>query len=629
VFGSTSSPWCDRVKQHKSHLLRLCWLRIVPFSVCDKKESKLQEIMPNHGRIISLLDRMEEIAEENEAGTDQSGPLTEERGTASSDYNDDDQVVFIVESSEEDATSLPFDEEAVGDDDDELFSADDEEEADEVFVTIQEEEEDILMSSSDSNQLVPLYEEEQGVENNSSMGYEDVDDLYYEADGGGGGGGASRKHPAQKRRALGSYLKSAGDGSQSSGGDNDNNTKRSSFHAFRRSSTESERTAKSAPARTGAPPELAATVADAKTTPHERRVTVHDDRTRLGSTGAAGGGNSSRQPLTTATSQRRRFKRLYGNTNIVDSDSEQTDSGNSSQKGNNFMQSLRISRRRSTTRQRGQQQRRSLSGSSSSSTNNNNNNRTMADAVELLGNTNSTDFEHVAAAAAVVAAASQTSAKRGYVQFGQGDHVLVMLTLLGMADVSGDKESYTVDPVNALGYPQGQGKTESQKQGPFLFVLCTVTQVHFDEDERYYTVRRFDTGSEQRADPGYMEPIRDADAIEVALGAAQRRSLADPTGGAVTGHYAAGLCHCRWIQAATAAMVHVLRRVVTVYTQSRRTAKTLLQRWLHGENGYACTMRFSGINFLVLCSLIFLFYDVLPLIFLSKNLDQACTILGL
>jgi len=44
-------------------------------------------------------------------------------------------------------------------------------------------------------------------------------------------------------------------------------------------------------------------------------------------------------------------------------------------------------------------------------------------------------------------------------------------------------------PVNRLGFPQGQGETKEEKSGPWIYVLATVTAVHFEEDARYYTVQ--------------------------------------------------------------------------------------------------------------------------------------------
>lgn len=247
----------------------------------------------------------------------------------------------------------------------------------------------------------------------------------------------------------------------------------------------------------------------------------------------------------------------------------------------------------------------------------------ITDAVSRLNIHRSSEFEHVAAAAAVVAASSQPIAKRG-VQFGRGDFALVMLTLLGMADQDGEKDAYTVDPVNAHGYPQGKGKTETQKQGPFLFVLCQVTQVHFDEDERYYTVRRCDTGKEQRADQAYMEPIRDDEAIDVALRAAQRTQR-DARDHLEREDKNMSL----WHRFSESYSHFVEERFVPFYSRTRNSAKIVAKHMMNGDHGYAINLRFSSINFLVLCSLIFLFLDVVTISFFTAEWDQSAAIVGL
>jgi hypothetical protein len=113
------------------------------------------------------------------------------------------------------------------------------------------------------------------------------------------------------------------------------------------------------------------------------------------------------------------------------------------------------------------------------------------------------EWENVAAAAAVVAASSQGgNVKSRHTQFAVDDTVLVFLTLLNVTNMEDPKDTFTVAPVNAYGYPLGEGTTELEKNGPYSFVLATVKHVHFDEDDRYYTIVRSDTGTEQRADSG-------------------------------------------------------------------------------------------------------------------------------
>jgi hypothetical protein len=141
---------------------------------------------------------------------------------------------------------------------------------------------------------------------------------------------------------------------------------------------------------------------------------------------------------------------------------------------------------------------------------NNNNNSNLANAIASLRNQDSnSEWENVAAAAAVVAASSQIGGMNSkatgmlrHIQFAVQDTVLVFLTLLNVTNKEDPKDTFTVAPVNKYGYPSGEGTTELEKNGPYTFVLATVKHVHFDEDDRYYTIVRSDTGTEQRADSG-------------------------------------------------------------------------------------------------------------------------------
>jgi hypothetical protein len=112
----------------------------------------------------------------------------------------------------------------------------------------------------------------------------------------------------------------------------------------------------------------------------------------------------------------------------------------------------------------------------------------VAAAADRISESNSA-WENAAAAATIVAASAQASAGKGrqHVQFGTDDWVLVLLNLLNIMNRTDDRSCLTVDPVNAFGYPAGEGRTEDERQGPYSYVLCAVREVHFDEDERYCT----------------------------------------------------------------------------------------------------------------------------------------------
>ena len=80
---------------------------------------------------------------------------------------------------------------------------------------------------------------------------------------------------------------------------------------------------------------------------------------------------------------------------------------------------------------------------------------------------------------------------RVYRRYRVGDPVLVS-----------NHSSRFANLVNRYGYPAGEGITPEEQRGPYIYLLATVTKVHFEEDAEYYTVTRADTGVTQRADDG-------------------------------------------------------------------------------------------------------------------------------
>jgi hypothetical protein len=55
--------------------------------------------------------------------------------------------------------------------------------------------------------------------------------------------------------------------------------------------------------------------------------------------------------------------------------------------------------------------------------------------------------------------------------------------------------------VNRFGFPPRQGKTPEERSGPYSFVLGKIQQIHFEENSKFYTVRREDTFVEIRGYP--------------------------------------------------------------------------------------------------------------------------------
>ena len=230
----------------------------------------------------------------------------------------------------------------------------------------------------------------------------------------------------------------------------------------------------------------------------------------------------------------------------------------------------------------------------------------------------------VAAAAFVAASTNAPGAKRQTKQYNAGECVLVYLNLLNHQNRQDDPVDITIAPVNDLGYPKHKGRTEAEKQGPFKYLICTVVQVHFDEDERYYTVRRGDTETEQRADPSVMHPISNEAAIEMAFRAAKRSRRNDAE------LSARGVEEQNFLRSFREWPIRFYRnRLVPWYRKTRARVKVVSAHLLQGDTGYAFKIRLTGINFLVLCSFIYLFDDVFTLAFLSPDLDYESAVVGL
>jgi len=121
-----------------------------------------------------------------------------------------------------------------------------------------------------------------------------------------------------------------------------------------------------------------------------------------------------------------------------------------------------------------------------------------------------------------------------------------------------------------------------------------------------------------------MEPIRNEEAIEVALRAAQLTAR-DYRDRLERDDEHKSL----WHRSSESFGHFVEKRVVPFYSKTRNSAKIVVKRMMNGDHGYSINFRFSSINFLVLCSLIFLFLDVVTISFFTVDWDQTAAIVGL
>ena len=224
--------------------------------------------------------------------------------------------------------------------------------------------------------------------------------------------------------------------------------------------------------------------------------------------------------------------------------------------------------------------------------------------------------------------------------FNVNDKVLVYLTLLNITNNDElTKDTYTTAAVNKFGYPNKDGKRSSSIEksdhhhqekfhGPFMFILCEIKQVHFDESERYYTVHRYDTGIDQRANSGWMEPISDPIAISTALNAAKygMKNNNDPTTLIINGYdYDDDDDDDGWL---IKLQIYWTLTIIPFHQRLRIATKIILTELLHGNRPFSCKIRVTSINLLVLCSTIFLFLEVINLAWLPPKYDNEIAMVG-
>ena len=177
--------------------------------------------------------------------------------------------------------------------------------------------------------------------------------------------------------------------------------------------------------------------------------------------------------------------------------------------------------------------------------------------------------------------------------------------------------------VNRYGYPEvgGGALTPEQRRGPYIYLVAQVKSVHFEEDAQYYTVARGDNDVEQRADAGWMEPITDLAGIEAARTAARKKFSGASSH--VQSHsdrrIVESLAYC------TMRCINMIRGGTSLI---HRKMKEQATKFLNGSRPYKISFKFTGVNFLVVCSIWYLYIDQLRLAFFPHTVDTACAVVS-
>ncbi len=178
--------------------------------------------------------------------------------------------------------------------------------------------------------------------------------------------------------------------------------------------------------------------------------------------------------------------------------------------------------------------------------------------------------------------------------------------------------------VNRYGFPEGGGgaATPEQRRGPYIYVLAQVKSVHFGENAQYYTVSRFDNEEDQRADAVCMEPITNPIGIEAAKTAATKLFTGTNTNN-VQSH--SDRIFLESISKGTSRCMHLICGGLSLI---QRKMKEEAKKFLNGSRPYKLSFKFTGVNFLVVCSIWYLYIDQMRLAFFPHGADQACAIIS-
>lgn len=206
--------------------------------------------------------------------------------------------------------------------------------------------------------------------------------------------------------------------------------------------------------------------------------------------------------------------------------------------------------------------------------------------------------------------------------------------------------------VNRYGFPPGEGATPEEQRGPYIYVLCTVKEVHFEEFAAYYTVDRCDTGAEQRADADFMEPLRSDRGKAAALRAATQTS-ADEQGASGEFEGDGGAFdrtvdisnRAKFISAIAICFAYMLLPflwtfdffyyyvgvsfLVPLWQTCLRHLRRQGRFILNGLNPYVCRVRLTMVNVIVLCSTWYMFIDQARLVFFPAEADDALAVVNL
>eukprot|EP00531_Pseudo-nitzschia_arenysensis_P017663 CAMPEP_0116121408 /NCGR_PEP_ID=MMETSP0329-20121206/3682_1 /TAXON_ID=697910 /ORGANISM="Pseudo-nitzschia arenysensis, Strain B593" /LENGTH=1270 /DNA_ID=CAMNT_0003615221 /DNA_START=74 /DNA_END=3886 /DNA_ORIENTATION=+ len=189
----------------------------------------------------------------------------------------------------------------------------------------------------------------------------------------------------------------------------------------------------------------------------------------------------------------------------------------------------------------------------------------------------------------------------------------------------------TPNPVNKFGFAPGYGRNADERIGPYLYVACSYRNVRTN----IVTVERYDTGEYVTIQTPEWEThvLTDDDAI-IASVAASRLHTEEKDA------YEAAIAYLAHSNEKNNHNLHASdgwngmivfwdERVVPLWRRMRASMKSIATKLVLGASPFSLKIRITGINLLVVCSVLFLFLQVFQLGYVSPQFDDELAILGL
>ena len=209
------------------------------------------------------------------------------------------------------------------------------------------------------------------------------------------------------------------------------------------------------------------------------------------------------------------------------------------------------------------------------------------------------------------------------------DYALVVMNdLNSSSDLESDRTiNGNVFLVNKHGYPNGKGKTQPERSGPYSYLLCTIIRAHYEENEVFWTVTREDNGEEMRGDARNMQQISSDEGLVAAQQAAlTSRVFAEDNDdnnedskkkSRSLGYFSNCLCM-------TCCLPFLCIYDCLKLAKESSAYKTILKHarmFLNGRQPYNVSFRITSVKVIVVCSIWYLFMDQIRLAFLPPSFD--------